>query len=220
MTLLGRDVPRRSDGDRADARAAWGSLSGPWCRAGNGASSMPRWMVRRRGGDPSLLHGSDPRVFEAPAGRSSDPRRSVMTGQRPGWPPSANALTMCRRRRSARRRRTPFLPAIKGALAVRADQGDGSRSRGYEGSELLVARLLIESGAEVPYVGTACPRTRSPTRTASGWRRMAPWWSIARRWRTICRRWKRVKPDLAIGTTPVVQKGKEARHHRRSTSPT
>ena len=31
---------------------------------------------------------------------------------------------------------------------------------GYEGSELLVARLLIEAGAEVPYVGTACPKTR------------------------------------------------------------
>ena len=30
---------------------------------------------------------------------------------------------------------------------------------GYEGSELLVARLLIESGANVPYVGTACPKT-------------------------------------------------------------
>ena len=25
---------------------------------------------------------------------------------------------------------------------------------------LLVARLLVESGAEVPYVGTACPRTK------------------------------------------------------------
>ena len=30
---------------------------------------------------------------------------------------------------------------------------------GYEGSELLVARLLIESGAKVPYVGSACPKT-------------------------------------------------------------
>ena len=30
---------------------------------------------------------------------------------------------------------------------------------GYEGCELLVARLLVEAGAEVPYVGTACPRT-------------------------------------------------------------
>ena len=31
---------------------------------------------------------------------------------------------------------------------------------GYEGSELLVARLLVESGADLRYVGTACPRTR------------------------------------------------------------
>ena len=31
---------------------------------------------------------------------------------------------------------------------------------GYEGSELLVARLLVESGADVRYVGTACPRTQ------------------------------------------------------------
>ena len=30
---------------------------------------------------------------------------------------------------------------------------------GYEGSELLVARLLIESGADVAYVGSACPNT-------------------------------------------------------------
>jgi hypothetical protein len=30
---------------------------------------------------------------------------------------------------------------------------------GYEGSELLVARLLVESGADLRYVGTACPRT-------------------------------------------------------------
>jgi 3,8-divinyl chlorophyllide a/chlorophyllide a reductase subunit Y len=40
--------------------------------------------------------------------------------------------------------------------------------------ELLVARLLIESGADVPYVGTACPKT-DPGRwpTATGWRRGA-----------------------------------------------
>ena len=30
---------------------------------------------------------------------------------------------------------------------------------GYEGSELLVARLLVESGADLRYVGTACPKT-------------------------------------------------------------
>ncbi|MBC8051348.1 MAG: chlorophyllide a reductase subunit Y, partial [Chitinophagales bacterium] len=52
-----------------------------------------------------------------------------------------------------------FLPAIKGALGAKPIKGRITLS-GYEGSELLVARLLIESGADVRYVGTACPRTR------------------------------------------------------------
>ena len=50
------------------------------------------------------------------------------------------------------------LPVIDGALAAVPIEGRVTIS-GYEGSELLVARLLIESGADVPYVGTACPRT-------------------------------------------------------------
>jgi chlorophyllide a reductase subunit Y len=50
------------------------------------------------------------------------------------------------------------LPAIQAALAGARVAGRITVS-GYEGSELLVARLLIESGAEVPYVGSACPRT-------------------------------------------------------------
>ena len=51
------------------------------------------------------------------------------------------------------------LGAIQGALAAMPVRGRITLS-GYEGSELLVARLLIESGAEVPYVGTACPQTK------------------------------------------------------------
>ena len=51
-----------------------------------------------------------------------------------------------------------FLPAIRGALAAKPIKGRITLS-GYEGSELLVARLLVESGADVCYVGTACPRT-------------------------------------------------------------
>ena len=51
-----------------------------------------------------------------------------------------------------------ILPAIRGALAKSPIRGRITLS-GYEGSELLVARLLIESGADVRYVGTACPRT-------------------------------------------------------------
>ena len=54
--------------------------------------------------------------------------------------------------------KTRVLGAIAGALAAKPIKGRITVS-GYEGSELLVARLLIESGAEVPYVGTACPQT-------------------------------------------------------------
>jgi chlorophyllide a reductase subunit Y len=101
-----------------------------------------------------------------------------------------------------------FLPAIRGALAATPIKGTITLS-GYEGSELLVARLLIESGAEVPYVGTACPRT--------------PWSDADREWleaRGVKVKFRAsleddlsameaINPDLAIGTTPVVQKAKE-----------
>ncbi len=100
------------------------------------------------------------------------------------------------------------LPAIKGALEKLPIKGRITVS-GYEGSELLVARLLIESGADVPYVGTARGRTA---------------WSAAdREWLEAkgCRVQYRSSleqdiqamlefgPDLAIGTTPVVQRAKE-----------
>ncbi len=101
-----------------------------------------------------------------------------------------------------------FLPAIRGALSAKPIKGRITLS-GYEGSELLVARLLIESGAEVPYVGTACPRTR--------WSDPDREWLEARgvhvQYRASLEQdvaaMKEVKPDLAIGTTPVVQKAKE-----------
>ena len=101
-----------------------------------------------------------------------------------------------------------FLPAITGALAAMPIKGRITVS-GYEGSELLVARLLIESGATVEYVGTACPRT--------------PWSEPDREWleaRGAHVQYRAsleqdiaavagIKPDLAIGTTPVVQYAKE-----------
>ena len=100
-----------------------------------------------------------------------------------------------------------FLPAIAAALAAKPIKGRITVS-GYEGSELLVARLLIESGAEVPYVGTACPRTvwSDPDRE----------WLIARgvhvQYRASLEQdlaaVETFEPDLAIGTTPVVQHAK------------
>jgi chlorophyllide a reductase subunit Y len=101
-----------------------------------------------------------------------------------------------------------FLPAIKSALAACPIKGTITLS-GYEGSELLVARLLIESGAHVPYVGTACPKT--------AWNSADAAWLEAKgikvRFRASleddCAAMEAVRPDLAIGTTPVVQKAKE-----------
>lgn len=100
-----------------------------------------------------------------------------------------------------------FLPAIKGALAATPIRGRVTVS-GYEGSELLVARLLIESGADVPYVGTACPRT--------AWSEGDRQWLEAHGARVQYRASleqdlaavAEYGPDLAIGTTPVVQKAK------------
>lgn len=101
-----------------------------------------------------------------------------------------------------------ILPAIRGALAKSPINAKVTVS-GYEGSELLVARLLVESGATVPYVGTACPRT--------------PWSEPDRAWLEArgCEVQYRAsleqdlaavhrhRPQLAIGTTPLVQACKE-----------
>ncbi|MEM9168546.1 MAG: chlorophyllide a reductase subunit Y [Pseudomonadota bacterium] len=100
------------------------------------------------------------------------------------------------------------LPAIKAALSGAKVDARITLS-GYEGSELIVARLLVESGADVRYVGSACPRT--------------PWsaddyaWLEARgvtvKYRASLEddlaAYTEFKPDLVIGTTPIVQKAKE-----------
>ena len=101
------------------------------------------------------------------------------------------------------------LPAIEAALARTPIRGRITLS-GYEGSELLVARLLVESGADVRYVGTACPRT--------------PWSEPDRDWLEAhgihvqyrasleqdLAAMREFSPNLAIGTTPVVQAAKES----------
>jgi chlorophyllide a reductase subunit Y len=100
------------------------------------------------------------------------------------------------------------LPAI---AAVQAANKITARMivSGYEGSELLVARLLIEAGADIPYVGTALPRT--------------PWSDPDREWLEArgthiqfrasleqdIAAMRDVQPDLALGTTPLVQAAKE-----------
>jgi chlorophyllide a reductase subunit Y len=101
------------------------------------------------------------------------------------------------------------LPAIRAALDAHPIRARVTVS-GYEGSELLVARALIEAGADVPYVGTACPRTEwsDPDRD----------WLQARgvhvQYRASLEQdlaaMRAFTPDLALGTTPLVQAAKEA----------
>ena len=101
-----------------------------------------------------------------------------------------------------------FIPAIRGALAANPVKGTITLS-GYEGSELLVARLLIESGADVPYVGTACPKT-AWSATDAAWLESR---GVKVQYRASLENdlaaMEAIRPDLAIGTTPVVQKAKE-----------
>ena len=101
-----------------------------------------------------------------------------------------------------------FLPAIKGALQAAPIKGTITLS-GYEGSELLVARLLIESGADVPYVGTACAKSRWSEADAEWLRSKGVTVKFRASLEDDCAAMDGLKPDLAIGTTPVVQKAKE-----------
>jgi 3,8-divinyl chlorophyllide a/chlorophyllide a reductase subunit Y len=101
-----------------------------------------------------------------------------------------------------------FVPAVRGALAAKPIKGRITLS-GYEGSELIVARLLIESGADVAYVGTACAAS--------------PWSKADREWleaKGVVVKFRAsladdlaamdgLSPDLVIGTTPVVQHAKQ-----------
>jgi chlorophyllide a reductase subunit Y len=100
-----------------------------------------------------------------------------------------------------------MLPAIRGALSKIPIKGRITLS-GYEGSELLVGRLLVESGADLRYVGSACPRT--------AWNEADTQWleskgvqvqfraSLEQDLAAIAE----YQPDLAIGTRPVVQAAK------------
>ena len=106
------------------------------------------------------------------------------------------------------KRRTRCCLAIAGALQGARIDGTVTLS-GYEGSELLVARLLIESGATVPYVGTACPKTPWNEADAAWLADRGVQVTFRASLEDDCAAMEAVKPDLAVGTTPVVQKAKE-----------
>jgi chlorophyllide a reductase subunit Y len=100
------------------------------------------------------------------------------------------------------------LPAIRAALEANPIHARITVS-GYEGSELLVARALIEAGADVAYVGTACPRTEWSDPDRIWLEERGTFVQFRASLDQDVAAMLDVKPDLAIGTTPLVQKGKE-----------
>ena len=104
--------------------------------------------------------------------------------------------------------RNTALHAMRDVLSKQRIQGRITLS-GYEGSELIVARLLVECGADLRYVGSACP--------ATPWNEADAQWLSARGVQVQFRASleqdmaavHEYRPDLAIGTTPVVQQAKQ-----------
>jgi chlorophyllide a reductase subunit Y len=146
------------------------------------------------------------REFEA-AGRSIIPSAPVGRDATAAWLDAIGAACGIAQSK-VDAAKNAILGAIQGALAAKPIRGRITVS-GYEGSELLVARLLMESGAEVPYVGTACPQTR--------WSDPDREWLEAQGVQVVYRAslqqdiaaFDAFEPDLAIGTTPLVQHAKQ-----------
>jgi chlorophyllide a reductase subunit Y len=192
--------------------APMGLAAGPVVPTANGASSMRRSTAPP---SPRSTPSTPPRSASSrrPAARSSAPRRSDWTARRL----AVDAIgETCNVAADRARRRTPSCRRSAARSRKRPIKGRITLS-GYEGSELLVARLLVESGADLRYVGTACPKTPGPIRRE--WLEAQGVRSVPRLAGTGSGRVDEFKPDLAIGTTPVVQQAKELRSPR-STSPT
>jgi chlorophyllide a reductase subunit Y len=100
------------------------------------------------------------------------------------------------------------LAAMRELMSAKPIKGRITLS-GYEGSELLVGRLLVECGADLRYVGSACP--------ATPWNKQDAAWLQAKGVQVQFRASleqdlaavDEYKPQLAIGTTPIVQKAKQ-----------
>ena len=166
-----------------------------------------RARLRRRRRDPSVLHRQRARVRGGRPRRSSAPRRSATTARRPGSRRSATACSVGRRQIDAAKNR--ILPAIKAALRASRRSRAASRSRATKARNCWSRGCWSRAAPTCRYVGTACPRTR--------------WSDADREWleaKGVHVQYRasleqdlaaidEFKPDLAIGTTPVVQKARQ-----------
>ena len=138
-----------------------------------------------------------PIVGSAPVGRDGTREWLRAVGEAAGVSP--DAIGEAQNRADTAIRRGPRGPSDPGA----------HHHLGLRGLRALVARLLKESGADVRYVGTACPRT-SLSEADRAWLES---YDIPVTYRASLEQdlaaIEAFEPDLAIGTTPVVQKAKE-----------
>jgi chlorophyllide a reductase subunit Y len=100
------------------------------------------------------------------------------------------------------------LPAIAAGIAANPIAARITLS-GYEGSELIVGRLLKESGADLRYVGTACPKTRWSEADAEWLTASGVHVEFRASLESDLAAVDGFEPDIAIGTTPVVQHAKQ-----------
>ncbi|MEM7676951.1 MAG: chlorophyllide a reductase subunit Y, partial [Myxococcota bacterium] len=110
----------------------------------------------------------------------------------------------------------PKLSAVKNAMTAALSQtlaASPIKGRitlsGYEGSELLVGRLLVESGADLRYVGSACPRTAWSEADCQWLEEHGVIVNFRASLEDDLAALNEFKPDLAIGTTPIVQEAKQ-----------
>jgi chlorophyllide a reductase subunit Y len=106
--------------------------------------------------------------------------------------------------------RNQAFAAMSNMLAAKPIKGRITLS-GYEGSELLVGRLLVECGADLRYVGTACPSTPWNAADAQWLKDKGVQVQFRASLEQDITAVKEYLPQLAIGTTPVVQEAKQMR---------
>ena len=205
-----RTVPGRSGRDRRAAGADGAAPSAPQLPSREWRDLYARARLRRRGGGASVLYRLDPRIQGA--GRPVVGSGPVGVDGTAAWLDAIGAAAGVAAAK---------IDAGKGAGAA-GDPGRDGRQSDQRASHRLRLRRLRTAGRaaadrgrrEVPYVGTACPRTE--------WSEPDRAWLEARgthvQYRASLEQdvaaMEDVKPDLAVGTTPLVQKAKGARHSR------
>jgi 3,8-divinyl chlorophyllide a/chlorophyllide a reductase subunit Y len=152
------------------------------------------------------FYAASMRVFES-AGRPILGSAPVGVEGTASWLEAMGAATNTSAEKIAAAKQA-VLPMIQQTLAKSPIKGRITVS-GYEGSELLVARMLIESGADVRYVGTACPRTAMSAADRDWLEAKGVHVQYRASLEQDLAAVDEFKPNLAIGTTPVVQKAKE-----------